>query len=125
MSLRYRAQAALGGFLLLSVLAFLVVAGPPAQFDAVIAQLALVGVSGLLMLLTGFANPLRERVGALRLTGVADVFLGVSLPLGELDNALNGDYGFFLVLLLGGLFLVLIGVDYIRGGEWFQAPAAS
>ncbi len=120
MSLRYRAQGVLGGFLLFSVLALLALAGPPTHVDASAVQLLLVGLSGVLMLLTGFDNPLRERVGGLELTGVADILLGISLPLSEVDNALNGEYVFFVVLLFGGLFLALIGADYIRGGKWFN-----
>jgi len=122
MSIRYRAQGVLGGFLLLVVVAFLALAGPPSELDAIVVQLGLLGLSGVLMLLTGFENPLRERAGPLKLTGLADVFLGISLPLSEVENALNGEYTFFFVLLVGGLSLVAIGVDYLRGGEWFEAP---
>lgn len=120
MSIRYRAQGVLGGFLLLTVVGFLAFAGPPSHLDPIVVQLGLLGLAGLLMLLTAFANPLRERFGALQLTGFADVFLGISLPLSEVENAMSGEYGFFLVLLVGGLSLVAIGLDYLRGGEWFD-----
>jgi hypothetical protein len=123
MSLRYRVQAVVGALLLAFVVGFLVFLGPPAHVGPVAAQLVLLGAAGALMVVSGFANPLRERAGAGRLVGLADVFLGVSLPLGvAADLETTGDYAFLAVAAVGGLTLVFIGIDYLRGGKHLDAP---
>ncbi len=61
--------------------------------------------------------------------GGADVFLGTGFPLTLLAPVLDGtassiDYTFFVAGIVGGLVLVFIGVDVLRGSRYvsFGAP---
>jgi len=121
MSRRYQVQAVVGAALLALVGALLAFAGTPAS-AAVAFQIGLLAFAGAAMVCTGLANPVRERVGAGRLTGVADIALGISVPLGSLPSKTGGDWFLFGLTALGGLTLVFIGLDYLRGGRYLDVP---
>ncbi|GGN14532.1 hypothetical protein GCM10009021_13530 [Halarchaeum nitratireducens] len=121
MALTFRRFGYLGAFLLVLAAAFFAVFGAPALDGATGVQLAVFVVAGVFELLGGVPNPIRERVGALRLVGVGHVCLGASMCLG----ALTGQGLLFRGLFaLSGLVLVAFGVDYLRGGTYFETPEA-
>ncbi|GGM71515.1 hypothetical protein J2752_002253 [Halarchaeum rubridurum] len=108
----------LGALLLALTAAFVVGFGLDALHGAVAVQIGLVALAGLCCVAGGFANPLRERVGALRLVGVGDVALGASMAVSALtvESALLAR----IVPVLGGVFIALIGVNYVTDGRFFE-----
>ena len=121
----YRFQALLGALLLALVAGLFVVTGVPGHLDVLAFQAVLVGRAGVLLVLAGVRNPLRSRVGPDRLAGVGIAMLGAALPLGVVWYANSaGDYLLGGTIALGALALVLVGVDYVRGGEWFDVASS-
>ncbi|GGN17729.1 hypothetical protein [Halarchaeum nitratireducens] len=108
----------LGGVLLALTAAFVVGFGLDALHGLVAVQLGLLALAGLCCVAGGFANPLRERVGALRLVGFGDVVLGASMAV----SALTVGEGVLprVVPVLGGLCIALIGVNYVADGRFFE-----
>ncbi|GAA0292481.1 hypothetical protein [Halarchaeum salinum] len=119
MALTFRRFGYLGAFLLTLAAVFFAVFGAPALSGTTGLQLAVFVVAGVLELLGGFGNPIRERVGALRLVGTGHVFLGASMCLGALTGS---GLVFQALFCLSGLVLVAFGVDYLLGGNYFEAP---
>jgi len=105
----------LGSGLVLLAVAVAAVLGPALlAAPLVLAQVGLLGVAGALDLVAAFENPLTARVDWFRLGGLANVALGLALPVGVLDWGLeSGAEGAFLLvaMALGGLSLVAIGAD--------------
>jgi hypothetical protein len=105
----------LGGGLLLLALAAAAVLGA-ALFTAppTAAQVGLLALAGALDLVAAFENPLTRRVEWFRLGGLANVALGLALPVGLFEWGLGGDAGWTLLVLamaVGGLSLAAIGAD--------------
>lgn len=121
MALTFRRFGYLGAFLLVLAAAFFAVFGTPALDGVTGVQLIVFVVAGVFELLGGVSNPIRERVGALSLVGIGHVCLGLSMCLG----ALTGSGILFQALfVVSGLVLVAFGVDYLRGGTYFETPEA-
>ncbi|MEE6211301.1 hypothetical protein U3A55_14230 [Salarchaeum sp. III] len=113
-----RWYAVVGGLLAVAGVGLLVAFTPSGL--GVLQPLAL-AVAGVLMVLVGVQNPVRDAVGWHRLVGIADIVLAGSLVLGSLlSDPVNAWY--VGVTLAGGGSLALIGLDYIRGGHWFNVP---
>lgn len=89
-------------------------------------QVGLLGITGVLDLLAAFENPLTERIDWYRLGGVANVALGMALPVGVLGWSGHGTGGTMLlaVTALGGLALAAIGVDLVvfAGANVYERP---
>lgn len=75
-------------------------------------QVVLIGAAGVLDIVAAFENPVTARLDWFRLSGVANVALGLALPVGVLGWG-NGAGGAFLlaVTATGGLALAAMGVD--------------
>jgi hypothetical protein len=91
-------------------------------------QVTLLGAAGLCDIVAGRENSLTEQFAWYRWSGLGNVFLGLTLPLGFLGF----DAGLVLscALALGGLSLVLMGADmlvfdgrYLRGEPFDSATA--
>ncbi|MFB6077537.1 MAG: hypothetical protein ABEJ80_00990 [Halarchaeum sp.] len=108
----------LGVLLLALVGLLLAVFGPAAADGANAAQLALLAAAGLCAVAGGFPNPLRERVGAAPLVGLADVSLGASLAVSALT--VTDVLVLRALFVLGGLFIALLGANYLLRGRLFE-----
>ncbi|GAD51732.1 hypothetical protein MBEHAL_0492 [Halarchaeum acidiphilum MH1-52-1] len=117
----FRRFGYLGAFLLVLAAGFFAAFGAPALDGSTGLQIVVFVVAGVFELLGGFANPLRERVGALRLVGIGHVCLGASMCLGALSGS---GLVFQALFVLSGLVLVAFGVDYLLGGRYFETPEA-
>ena len=121
-----RLCGALGaGLLLLVVAVVALVATPLTRVPATATQVALLGVAGLLDLVAAFENPVTARVDWFRLGGVANVALGVALPVGLLGW--GGGAGGTLLLVattVGGCSLAAMGVDLAvyAGSHIYERP---
>lgn len=116
MNVRPRLFGYLGVVLLVTTLPALVFAGAGAALGNLV-EWVLTSLASVAYVIGGFGNPVRERVGWFRAVGLGNVLLGLSLPATAiLDGSVTTPFGF--VLAVGGLGLVAIGVDYIRGGKW-------
>jgi hypothetical protein len=75
-------------------------------------QVVLIGAAGALDVVAAFENPITTRLDWFRLSGVANVALGLALPVGILGWG-NGAGGAFLfaVTAAGGLALAAMGAD--------------
>jgi len=103
-----------GGLVLLAVAVAAVLGRALLAAPLVLAQVGFLGVAGALDLVAAFENPLTARVDWIRLGGLANVALGLALPVGALDWGLkSGAEGMFLLVAtaLGGLTLAAIGAD--------------
>lgn len=109
----------LGGFLLVLTAALVALFGLGNLHGAIAVQIGLLVLAGLFGVASGFANPLRERVGALRLVGLTDISLGASMAASALTA--TDALVFRAVVVLGGACLALIGVNYLAGGRFFDA----
>ncbi|GAA0653559.1 hypothetical protein [Salarchaeum japonicum] len=108
--------AVVGGVLAVAGVGLLVAFTPSGI--AALQPLAL-ALAGVLMVLVGVPNPVRDAVGWHRLVGLADIALGATLVLGSLlSDPVNLWY--VAISAIGGGSLALIGFDYIRGGHWFD-----
>jgi hypothetical protein len=103
----------LGGLLLALVVGVVATVGVAPLRAPTLVQVALLGVSGVFDLLAAVDTPLTERIAWYRLSGVANVALGLALPVGLLDWMGRGTGGTVLlaVTAVGGLALVAVGVD--------------
>ncbi|WP_435098049.1 hypothetical protein [Halarchaeum sp. P4] len=119
MALTFRRFGYLGAFLLVLAALFFVAFGTPPLTSITGLQLVVFVLAGLFELLGGFQNPVRERVGALRLVGIGHVGLGVSMGL---SAASESSLVFQVLFALTGLMLVAFGVDYVTGANYFDAP---
>ncbi|GGL32146.1 hypothetical protein GCM10009037_14730 [Halarchaeum grantii] len=119
MAFTFRRFGYLGAFLLVLAALFFVAFGAPPLDSLTGLQLVVFVVAGVFELLGGFGNPIRERVGALRLVGVGHVGLGVSMGL---SAASESSLLFQALFGLTGLALVAFGVDYVLGGRYFETP---
>ena len=73
-------------------------------------QVGAVGVAGVLDVLAGFDTRLTERVRWYRLSGLGNIFLGISLPFGLVDTTHTLP---LLLTVLGGLSLAAMGIDML------------
>jgi len=108
----------LGVLLLALVGLLLAVFGLGALHGVAAVQLALLVVAGLCGVAAGFANPLRERVGAPPLVGLADVSLGASMAVSALT--VTDVLALRALFVLGGLFIALLGANYLLRGRLFE-----
>ncbi|MFB6071894.1 MAG: hypothetical protein ABEJ88_02905 [Halobacterium sp.] len=78
------------------------------------AQAAALAAAGVLFVLAGTPNRLRDRVGPHRLMGVGDVVLGASIVVSGLAGVGGDDDLVYLAAtLLGGASLALVGLLYV------------
>lgn len=85
---------------------------PPALALGV--QMATLAAAGVMFVLAGTPNRLRDRVGPHRLTGFGDVLLGASIAVSALGTT-PGDGGtvYTAAAVLGGAGLVFMGLLYV------------
>ena len=88
-------------------------------------QVVLVGATGVLDVVAAFENPVTARIDWFRLSGAANVALGLALPVGILGW--EGGAGSTLLLAVtavGGLSLAAVGVDmwYYAGAHVYEHP---
>ncbi|MGB9986434.1 hypothetical protein [Salarchaeum japonicum] len=116
-----RWYAVLGGVLTAASVGLLVALTPS---GIGLLQLLALASGGVLMILVGVENPVRDAVGWHRLAGLADIVFAATVVLGSLlTHPVNPWY--VGVALVGGGSLALIGIDYLRGGHWFDIPTDS
>ena len=120
--------AVLGGFIAVSLVASLAAFGERVLFDP---QFAVVGAlflsSAVLLLLAGTT----DAIGGIewnQFAGAADVLLGLALIVqflltATLDGATSASLLADAAAALGGLVLLFIGADWIRGGKHFDLAA--
>lgn len=83
-------------------------------------QMATLAAAGVLFVLAGVRNPLRDRVGPHRLTGVGDVLLGASIAVSALGTTTGGGSTVYnAAAVLGGGALVFIGLLYVFRPRYF------
>lgn len=98
-------------FVLLGVAALAFTYPPHLSFAV---QLAAFTVAGVLFVLAGTSNQLRERFGPHRLMGVGDVLLGGSIVVSAFSTSPDAGGIFYLVAVgLGGASLAFIGLAYV------------
>ncbi|WP_251342449.1 hypothetical protein [Haloplanus halophilus] len=88
-------------------------------------QVVLIGAAGLLDAVAAFRNPVTARIDWFRLGGLANVALGLALPVGVLGWGGGGRGTLLLaVTALGGLSLAAIGVDMAlyAGAHVYERP---
>jgi len=105
-------NALVGGVLLVIVVSVFVALGGELLDSPVLAgQVALLGAAGLCDIVAGTDSILTHQFAWYRWSGLGNIFLGSSLPLG----GLGFDAGLLLpgALALGGLSLILMGVDML------------
>lgn len=73
-------------------------------------QVGAVGIAGVLDVLAGFDTRLTERFRWYRLSGLGNIFLGISLPFGLVDTTHTLP---LLLTVLGGLSLAAMGIDML------------
>jgi len=115
---RVRYFGYLGGLLLALTAALVVGFGLDALQGFVAVQLGLLAFAGLCCVAGGFANPVRERAGAIRLVGLGDIVLGASMAVSAFtvgDGVLPR-----VIAVFGGLCIALIGVNYVTDGRFFE-----
>ncbi|WP_424018515.1 hypothetical protein ACOZ4N_03300 [Halorientalis pallida] len=86
----------------------------------------LLGIGGLLFVVAAKRDEVEVGDWSIswhQFVGGADVFLGVGFPLTLLNPVIEGtatsmDYTFFVAGIVGGLVLVFIGVDVLRGSHY-------
>jgi hypothetical protein len=120
-----RLTAALGVFLLavsLGVAALL--RGALLDAPLLVAQLATLAAAGALDVVAGTDTPLTDRVAWYRLSGLGNVFLAVSLPLGLIESVETLP---LVLALLGSGSLAVIGVDMLifDGRHAYTEPLAA
>lgn len=109
-----RFNGVVGVFLLLLVGGILLLVGPDSvDAPTARAQLVLLALAGTLDVVAAVETPLTDRVPWYRVSGLANVALGLSLPLGFAGTLGEGGLPFFLVTALGGLSIAAIGVDML------------
>jgi hypothetical protein len=121
-----RACGALGAGLVALVAAGIVLVGAALIHSPTTAvQVVLIGAAGVLDIAAAFENPVTARVDWFRLSGVANVSLGLALPVGILGWG-NGAGGAFLlaVTAVGGLAFAAIGADIAlyAGAHVYERP---
>ena len=117
MAFRVRFFGYLGILLLIFTAGLLAVFGIDAFDPGNTIQLGLLAVAGLLELIGDFSNPLRERVGAARLVGLANVCLGGSMAaLATTAEPLV----LRVISVLGGLLVAVIDINYLMDGRLFE-----
>lgn len=117
MAFRVRFFGYLGILLLILTAGLLAVFGIDAFDPGNTVQLGLLAVAGLLDVVGGFSNPFRERVGAARLVGLANVCLGASIAaLATTTEPLV----LRVISVLGGLLIAIIGINYLMDGRLFE-----
>jgi hypothetical protein len=88
-------------------------------------QVVLIGATGVLDVVAAFENPVTDRIEWFRLGGLANVTLGLALPVGVLGWA-GGASGTFLLVVtaLGGLSLAAMGADVAlyAGAHVYERP---
>ena len=111
--LERRLSGVVGVFLLVLVGGFVAVfGGGVPSHPVVLGQMVLLVVAGLLDVVAGFGPASVGPVAWYRLTGFANVLLGVSIPLGILEAGGGPGGLLFLILVsIGGLSLVAMGLD--------------
>jgi hypothetical protein len=107
------------------LVAVVVAVGGAVATPTATAQVGLLGIAGTLDLVAATENPVTARIEWFRLSGVANVALGVAVPVGLLGwNA--GVTGTILFGLtgIGGLALAAIGADtaVYAGRHLYQRP---
>ncbi|WP_338739846.1 hypothetical protein [Haloplanus salilacus] len=117
----------LGGLLVALVVGVVAAVGiAPLRAPVVATQVSLLGLSGAFDLLAAVETPITERVAWYRLSGVANVALGLALPVGLLGWTGTGTGGTVLLVVtaVGGLALVGVGVDLalFAGEHVYQRP---
>jgi len=91
-----------------------------------VAGTALLGAGGVLFVVASRRDDVAlggRTVEWHRLVGVGDVFLGAGFPLTLVDPVIDGtgtnvDVAILVAGAVGGVVLVLIGIDVVRGGEY-------
>lgn len=119
MALPTRRFGYLGAFLLVLTVLFVAVFGAPSLAGTSGARLVAFALAGALEVLGGFANPLQERVGAIRLVGAGHVLLAVAMLVAA---AAEPSLAFRAVFVLSGLVVGGIGVDYLLGLGYAARP---
>jgi len=87
-------------------------------------QVVLVVAAGALDVVAAFGNPVTTRIDWFRLSGAANVALGLALPVGILGWEGAGGTLLLVVTAIGGLSLAAIGVDIWRyaGAHVYERP---
>ncbi len=88
-------------------------------------QVVLIGAAGVLDAVAAFRNPVTARIGWFRLSGVANVALGLALPVGILGwDGGPGGLLLLVVMTAGGLSLAAVGVDVAlyAGAHVYERP---
>jgi hypothetical protein len=119
-----RRRCGLVGGGLVGLVAVVVAVGGAVATPTATAQVGLLGIAGTLDLVAATENPVTARIEWFRLSGVANVALGVAVPVGLLGIA--GVTGTILFGLtgIGGLALAAIGADtaVYAGRHLYQRP---
>lgn len=106
-----RLSGGIGVFLLVVAGGALALLGNDALADPVLfLQLTLLGLAGVCDIVAARDSVLTDRLAWYRWSGLGNVLLGLSLPLGLLDT---GPDVFLVVVALGGLSLAAMGVDML------------
>jgi hypothetical protein len=106
-----RLSAAVGVFLLvISAAVVAIFRGALIDRPLLTAQIGTLAVAGVLDTAAAFDTPLTQRVAWYRLSGLGNLFLAASLPLGLVESSWFPN---IVVSVLGGLTLAAIGFDML------------
>ena len=78
-----------------------------------LAQALLLGLAGVVDIVAATDTALTDRIAWYRWSGLGNVFLGISLPLGFVGTETPGGFVLLAVVALGGLSLAALGVDML------------
>ena len=106
-----RLSAVVGVFLLvISAAVAAIFRGALIDRPLLAAQIGSLAVAGVLDIAAAFDTPLTERVAWYRLSGLGNIFLAVSLPLGLIESAETLP---LILVVLGSTTLAAIGIDMV------------
>ncbi len=109
--LNRRISAVVGVFLVLVAGAIVVLGGGLVETPVLLVQVTLMGVAGVCDIIAAADTRLTARWAWYRWSGLGNIFLGLSLPLGFAES---GTGRLFVVgVAIGGLSLGLMGVDML------------
>ena len=109
-----RLSGGVGVFLLFIAAGMLALLGTDALDSPVLlAQTTLLGLAGVCDIVAATETSLTDRLAWYRWSGLGNILLGVSLPLGFTGSTDPGGLALLAVVALGGLSLAAMGIDML------------